>query len=166
MTTREIRPDRLSGFSDGVFAVIITILVLELKPPQSPSFAALSSLWPTALSYAVSYPFIAIVWINHHHLFRYADVATGRLIWGNFAHLFAVSLMAFSTAWIGKTDLAAIPVSLYASVFVVVNATYLLLYVEAIDRPRSRELPRRATDDACSLVGHARTLCVGRCCCT
>jgi uncharacterized membrane protein len=102
MTTREIRPDRLSGFSDGVFAVIITILVLELKPPHSPSFAALISLWPTALSYAVSYPFIAIVWINHHHLFRYADVATGRLIWGNFAHLFAVSFMPISTAWIAQ----------------------------------------------------------------
>ena len=142
--TREVKPDRLSAFSDGVFAVIITILVLEMKPPHSPSFEALVSLWPTAVSYAVSYLFIAIVWINHHHLLRYADIATSRLIWGNFAHLFTVSLMPFSTAWIAQTDLAAVPVSLYAGVFVLVNAMYLLLCMEVIDRPQSKDVPPRA----------------------
>jgi hypothetical protein len=81
MTTGEAKPDRLTLFSDAVFAVIITILVLELRPPHSPSFAALVSLWPTAMSYAVSYLFIAIVWINHHHLMRYADTATPSLVW-------------------------------------------------------------------------------------
>jgi uncharacterized membrane protein len=144
MTARELKPDRLSAFSDGVFAVIITILVLELKPPQSPSLAALLSLWPTAVSYAVSYLFIAIVWVNHHHLLRYADCATPRLIWGNFAHLFTVSLMPFSTAWIADTELAAIPVALYAGVFVLVNATYLALCFEAVDRPQSKDVPPRA----------------------
>jgi uncharacterized membrane protein len=144
MTTREMKPDRLSAFSDGVFAVIITILVLELKPPQAWSFEALISLWPTAVSYAVSYLFIAIVWINHRHLLRYADIATGRLIWANFAHLFSVSLMPFSTAWIAQTELAAVPVSFYAGVFVLVNATYLLLCMEAIDRPQSKDVPPRA----------------------
>src|SRR4051794_35366244 len=117
MSRREATPDRLAAFSDAVFAVIITILVLELKPPHEPSFGALLLLWPTAVSYAISYLFIAIVWINHHHLLRYADTATPRLIWGNFAHLFAVSLMPFSTAWIADTELAVIPVSLYAGVF-------------------------------------------------
>jgi uncharacterized membrane protein len=111
MATREVKPDRLSLFSDAVFAVIITILVLELKPPQAWSFDALISLWPGAVSYAVSYLFIAIVWINHHHLLRYADITTGRLIWSNFAHLFSVSLIPFSTAWIAQTKLAAAPVS-------------------------------------------------------
>jgi uncharacterized membrane protein len=144
MATREVKPDRLVVFSDGVFAVIITILVLELKPPQASSFEALASLWPTAVSYAVSYLFIAIVWINHHHLLRYADIATGRLIWANFAHLFSVSLVPFSTAWIAQTQLAAVPVSFYASVFVLVNATYLLLCMEAIDRPRNTDVPARA----------------------
>jgi uncharacterized membrane protein len=144
MATREVKPGRLSAFSDGVFAVVITILVLELKPPQSPSLEALLSLWPTAVSYAVSYLFIAIVWVNHHHLLRYADRATPRLIWGNFAHLFTVSLMPFSTAWIADTELAAIPVTLYAGVFVLVNATYLALCFEAIDRPQSEDVPPHA----------------------
>jgi uncharacterized membrane protein len=81
-------PERLSAFSDGVFAVLITVLVLELRPPELPTFDALLSLWPTGLSYAVSYLFIAIVWANHHHLMHYATDATPRLIWFNFAHLF------------------------------------------------------------------------------
>jgi hypothetical protein len=69
-------PERLSAFSDGVFAVLITVLVLELRPPELPTFKAFLLLWPTWLSYAVSYLFIAIVWTNHHHLMRYATEAT------------------------------------------------------------------------------------------
>jgi uncharacterized membrane protein len=79
--------DRVRFFSDGVFAVLITILVLDPKPPHADTFSALLPLWPTGLSYAVSYVFIAIVWVNHHHLFGYAEVATPRLVWFNFAHL-------------------------------------------------------------------------------
>src|SRR5262245_25427522 len=97
--TQKSTPERLIFFSDGVFAIIITILVLELHAPESNSFAALVPLWPMALSYAVSYVFLAIVWVNHHHLLRYADTATPRLVWVNFAHLFSMSLLPFSTAW-------------------------------------------------------------------
>jgi uncharacterized membrane protein len=68
-------------------------------------------LWPTAISYAIGYFFIAIVWVNHHHLLRFPDVATHRLVWGNFAHLFAISLMPFATAWIASTRLGAVPVA-------------------------------------------------------
>jgi TMEM175 potassium channel family protein len=82
-----------------VFAVLITALVLELRPPELPTFAALLSLWPTWLSYAVSYLFIAIVWTNHHYLMRYAKEATPRLSWFTFAHLFSMSLLPLSTAW-------------------------------------------------------------------
>ena len=137
-------PDRLRTFSDGVFAIIMTILVLELRPPQSPTFAAFLSLWPTALSYAVSYLFLAVVWVNHHHVLRYADVATPRLIWGNFAHLFAVSLIPFSMAWIARSHLAAVPVAFYAAVFVLVNATYIALYWEIVDRPDIADVSPRA----------------------
>jgi uncharacterized membrane protein len=144
MATKAPTPDRLSTFSDGVFAVVITILVLEMKPPHEASLAALLSLWPTAVSYAVSYLFIAIVWTNHHHVFRYAAIATPHLIWGNFAHLFTVSLMPFSTAWIADTELAAIPVALYAGVFVLVNATYILLCLEAVDRSPNTDVAPRA----------------------
>jgi uncharacterized membrane protein len=95
-----------------VFAVLITILVLELKPPKAASFSALVPLWPRGLSYLVSYVFIAIVWVNHHHLFSYAEAATPRLVWSNFAHLFSVSLIPFTTEWIADSRLAAAPVAL------------------------------------------------------
>jgi len=73
---RAATPERLSAFSDAVFAVLITVLVLDLRPPELPTYKALLLLWPTWLSYAVSYLFIAIVWANHHHLMRYATTAT------------------------------------------------------------------------------------------
>jgi uncharacterized membrane protein len=125
-------PERLSAFSDGVFAVLITVLVLELRPPEMPTLRALLSLWPTWLSYAVSYLFIAIVWTNHHHLLRYATEATPRLLWFNFAHLFSVSLLPLSTAWMAVSELAPQPVAFYAAVFFLVNATYIFLIWELI----------------------------------
>lgn len=143
MAARETSPERLRGFSDGVFAVLITILVLELKPPGSHGFRALLPLWPTGLSYVVSYLFIAIVWVNHHHLFNYAQVATSRLVWSNFAHLFSVSLIPFTTEWIADSRLAPAPVSLYATVFVLVNITYLALCWEAVDRPAHQDVSAR-----------------------
>ena len=127
-------PERLSAFSDGVFAVLITVLVLELRPPEIPTFAALLALWPTWLSYAVSYVFIAIVWVNHHHLMRYASEATPRLMWFNFAHLFSVSLLPLSTAWMAVSELAPQPVAFYAAVFFLVNATYVALIWDLIGR--------------------------------
>jgi uncharacterized membrane protein len=122
---RSATPERLNNFSDGVFAVLITVLVLELRPPEEATFAALLKLWPTWLSYAVSYLFIAIVWANHHYLLRYADGTTPRLLWFNFAHLFSISLLPLSTAWMAVSRLAPQPVAFYAAVFFLVNATYL-----------------------------------------
>ena len=133
-------PERLSAFSDAVFAVLITVLVLDLRPPELPTFTALLSLWPTWLSYAVSYLFIAIVWINHHHLMRYADEVTPRLMWFNFAHLFSVSLLPLSTAWMAVSELAPQPVAFYAAVFFLVNVTYICLIRELIDRAPSGDV--------------------------
>jgi uncharacterized membrane protein len=145
MTSEEtVTPERMNAFSDGVFAVIITILVLELRPPKEASFGALLDLWPTAVSYAISYLFVAIVWVNHHHLLRFPDVATHRLIWGNFAHLFSVSLMPFSTAWLASSRLGAVPVAFYAGVFFLVNVTYVLLCMEAVDRSAPHKVAPRA----------------------
>ena len=143
MAARQITPDRVRAFSDGVFAVLITVLVLELKPPAAHGFSALLPLWPTGLSYVVSYLFIAIVWVNHHHMFNYAETATPRLVWSNFAHLFSVSLIPFTTEWIADSRLAAAPVSLYAAVFVLVNVTYLALCWEAVDRPSHEDISVR-----------------------
>jgi len=130
---RKATPERLSAFSDGVFAVLITVLVLDLRPPEEPTFKALLTLWPTWLSYAVSYVFIAIVWVNHHYLMRYATEANARLLWFNFAHLFSMSLLPLSTAWMAVSELASQPVAYYAAVFFLVNATYIALIRELID---------------------------------
>src|SRR5262245_62122163 len=139
----EATSERLGAFSDAVFAVIITIMVLDLRPPPQATFAALLPLWPTALSYAVSYLFIAIVWVNHHHLLRFAEHATSRLIWVNFAHLFMVSLVPFSTAWVADTRLAAVPVFVYAAVFVLVNLAYCAFVWEALAQAEVEEVSAR-----------------------
>jgi len=140
---RKATPERLSAFSDGVFAVLITVLVLDLRPPEHPTFHALLLLWPTWLSYAVSYLFIAIVWINHHYLMRYSDEAGHRLLWFNFAHLFSMSLLPLSTAWMAESELAPQPVAFYAAVFFLVNATYICLIWELIDRTAGDEVSAR-----------------------
>jgi uncharacterized membrane protein len=137
-------PERLTIFSDGVFAVLITVLVLDLRPPEVPTFDGLLSLWHTWLSYGVSYLFIAIVWANHHHLMRYSTVATPRLMWVNFAHLFSVSLIPLSTAWMAVSKLSPQPVAFYASVFFLVNLTYIFLISELIGERSSTDITKRA----------------------
>jgi uncharacterized membrane protein len=136
-------PERLNAFSDGVFAVLITVLVLELRPPDIPTFKALLSLWPTWLSYAVSYLFIAVVWANHHYLLQFAKEATPRLMWFNFAHLFSVSLLPLSTAWMAVSKLAPQPVAFYAAVFFFVNVTYISLIRELIETASIDDVPAK-----------------------
>jgi uncharacterized membrane protein len=130
--------DRLRMFSDGVFAIVITILVLELRPPSSRCLRTCCRFGRPGSA------MLAIVWVNHHHVLRYAEAATPRLIWANFAHLFAVSLIPFSMAWIGNSHFAAIPVAMYATVFVLVNATYIALCWEVVDRPNIADVSPRA----------------------
>jgi TMEM175 potassium channel family protein len=124
MREEKTNADRLAAFSDAVFAVIVTVMVLELKAPDEPAFSALWPLWPTAISYAVSYLFIAIIWINHHHLMRFVGSPTLRLIWINFVHLFLVSLLPFATAWVARTRLASSSVVFYAGLFVCIDIAY------------------------------------------
>jgi uncharacterized membrane protein len=140
--------ERLAAYSDAVFAVIVTIMVLELEAPDRPSFSALVPLWPTAISYAVSYLFIAVIWINHHHLMRLADQPTLGLIWINFAHLFLVSLLPFATSWIARTGLASAPMVFYAGLFVCIDTAYNVferqVLATAVHLPeRPRRLARR-----------------------
>jgi uncharacterized membrane protein len=155
-------PERLRAFSDAVFAVLITVLVLELRPPEFPTYKSLLSLWPTWLSYGMSYLFIAIVWANQHHLLRYAKEATARLMWYNFAHLFSVSLLPLSTAWMAVSELAPQPVSFYAAVCFLVNLTYIFLIRELIDHspvddasPRVRRIMRFRSIATLCLFGAA-----------
>ena len=124
MPENKLTAERLTAFSDAVFAVIVTIMVLELKAPDEASLAALWPLWPVAISYAVSYLFIAIIWINHHHLMRFVGPLSLSLIWINFIHLFLISLLPFATSWVARTQLASWPVVFYAGLFVCIDIAY------------------------------------------
>jgi uncharacterized membrane protein len=148
----------VSALSDGIFAVLITVLVLDLRPPAQPTFRAFLLLWPTWLSYAVSYLFIAIVWINHHYLMRYAVEATHRLLWFNFAHLFSMSLLPLSTDWMAVSELAPQPVAFYAAVFFLVNVTYICLIGELVGRKSRDQASVRARKSM--LLRSVTTLCL------
>ena len=143
MHEEKITADRLAAYSDAVFAVIVTIMVLELKAPDQPGFPALWPLWPTAISYAVSYLFIAIIWINHHYLMRFVSRPTLGLIWINFVHLFMVSLLPFATAWIARTRLASSPVVFYAGLFVCIDIAYNFFEREVLVRADATQVSER-----------------------
>ena len=134
---------RLAAYSDAVFAVIVTVMVLELKAPDEPALSALLPLWPTAISYALSYLFIAIIWINHHHLRRFVGAPTPGLIWINFVHLFLVSLLPFATAWVARTQLASTPVALYAGLFVCIDIAYNVFEHGVLARASATLVPWR-----------------------
>ena len=119
--------NRLEAFSDGVFAVIITIMVLELRPPLGTGLRSLSSALPAIATYAVSFVFVAIYWNNHHHMLRASRGIDGRAMWANFNLLFWLSLVPFSTAWLGRNPSAPGPTALYAAIFLMNGIAYALL---------------------------------------
>jgi uncharacterized membrane protein len=105
---------RLEAFSDGVLAIIITIMVLELKVPHEPGFPALAALAPVFVSYILSFVFIGIYWGNHHHLLHTVHHVNSKIMWANMALLFCLSLIPFSTGWMGHNHFAKLPVAVYA----------------------------------------------------
>jgi uncharacterized membrane protein len=115
-------------------------MVLELKAPDEAEFSVLWSLWPTAISYAVSYLFIAIIWINHDHLMRFVGRPTLRLIWINFVHLFMVSFLPFATAWVARTRLASSAVVFYAGLFVCIDIAYNVFERNLLAQADAREV--------------------------
>jgi uncharacterized membrane protein len=152
--------DRLWAYSDAVFAVIVTIMVLQLRPPRSHQLSALLGLWPTVISYVASYIFIAIIWINYHHLTRFVQNPSLGLVWINFLHLFLVSLIPFTTAWMAQTRLASAPVIIYAGLFVSAAGAFnvleyhVLKHSTLISQP-SRQVARRRSLLALLLFGSA-----------
>ena len=118
---------RLEAFSDGVIAVIITIMVLEMKPPSSPSAAALVSTAPAFLTYLLSFVFVGIYWNNHHHLLHTAHHISGSILWANLHLLFWLSLAPFVTAWMGQNHLAPGPVAAYGGVLLCAAVAYFVL---------------------------------------
>ena len=127
MTELPPTPERLAGFSDGVIAVIITIMVLELKAPHDANWNALLALWPIFVSYGLSYLFVGVFWANHHHLLRDARVADHKLVGANLLALFFVSLIPFFTAFMAENRMAAFATALYAGVFLLSTVGYVLL---------------------------------------
>src|SRR5256714_757706 len=118
---------RLEAFSDGVIAIIITIMVLELRVPLGNSLAVLRPVAPVFLSYVLSFILIGIYWSNHHHLFQVVEHVDGRVLWANLHLLFWLSLTPFVTAWMGENHFAALPVALYGVVLLCAGIAYFIL---------------------------------------
>jgi uncharacterized membrane protein len=119
--------ERLTAFSDGVIAIIITIMVLELKVPHGATLSALAGLWPTFVSYVLSFVFVAIYWNNHHHLLHAARRVTGGILWANTHLLFWLSLIPFTTGWMGENGFAELPVALYGVSMLMPAIAYFVL---------------------------------------
>jgi uncharacterized membrane protein len=117
----------MEAFSDGVLAIIITIMVLELGVPHEPGPAALLPLVPTFMSYALSFVYLGIYWNNHHHLLQAIKYVDGRVLWANLHLLFWLSLIPFATAWMGENHFAAWPAALYGVVLVLAAIAYFIL---------------------------------------
>jgi uncharacterized membrane protein len=122
-----MKKSRLEAFSDGVLAIIITIMVLDLKVPHAATLAALWPLWPTILSYLMSFIFIGIYWNNHHHLWQVVERVNGTVLWANLHLLFWLSLVPFVTAWMGENHFASAPVALYGAVLLGSGCAYFIL---------------------------------------
>jgi TMEM175 potassium channel family protein len=130
--------DRLTAFSDGVIAIIITIMVLELKVPHGADWAALAGLAPNLLSYAMSFVYLAIYWNNHHHLLHTVTRVDGLILWANSNLLFWLSLVPAATAWMGENFLSSVPTAVYGAVLLLPAIAYYLLQ-KAIIHKQGRE---------------------------
>src|SRR6266540_2768734 len=120
--------NRLEAFSDGVLAIIITIMVLELRAPHpGAQFIDLKPLLPVFLSYVLSFIYIGIYWNNHHHLFQVTQHVTGAMLWANLHLLFWLSLVPFVTAWLGENHFARVPVAIYGVVLLAASIAYYIL---------------------------------------
>ena len=130
--------NRLEAFSDGVLAIIITIMVLELKVPHDASPAALAGLWPVFLSYVLSFVNVGIYWNNHHHLLHTVKHVSGAILWANMHLLFWLSLFPFTTGWMGENNFAPWPVAVYGAVLFMAAVAYFIL-VRAIIAVHGRD---------------------------
>ena len=122
-----MKTSRLEAFSDGVLAIIITIMVLELKVPHAVELSALKPVLPVLSSYVLSFIYLGIYWNNHHHLFQATEEVSGGILWANLYLLFWLSLFPFTTAWMGENQLAAIPTAVYGFVLLMAAIAYYLL---------------------------------------
>ena len=130
-----MKTTRLETFSDGVLAIIITIMVLELKIPHGADFASLRTLFPVFLSYILSFIYLAIYWNNHHHMLHVTERISGRVMWANMHLLFWLSLVPFATGWMGENHFAPLPVAVYGMVMLAAAFAYYILQSLIIAEP-------------------------------
>ena len=126
--------ERLTAFSDGVIAIIITIMVLEMKPPHHPEWSALVELTPVFMSYVLSFVYLAIYWNNHHHMLMTAERVDGAILWANMHLLFWLSLVPFATAWMGENNFASLPVAVYGFALLAAAIAYFILQMTIVRR--------------------------------
>jgi uncharacterized membrane protein len=130
VSRQSLSPARLEAFSDGVIAVIITIMVLELRVPAQDGFAGLRTVWPTMLLYFLTFVQIGIYWVNHHYLVDEVHTVSHGILWANLVFLFCLSLFPFATDWIGAKGLSHFSTALYAAVSILPGLSYMLLWVQ------------------------------------
>lgn len=135
---------RLEAFSDGVLAIIITIMVLEMKAPHGNDFAALKPLIPVFLSYILSFVYLGIYWNNHHHLLHAAKQVSGGILWANLHLLFWLSLVPFVTGWMGENHFAATPMALYGIVLLMAAIAYYILQLQILSKQGKDSLLAKA----------------------
>jgi uncharacterized membrane protein len=155
---------RVEAFTDGVIAIIITIMVLELKTPHAPTWEALHELWPVLVAYVLSFVYVGIYWNNHHHMFKAVDVVNGPVLWANLHLLFWLSLFPFTTAWMSETGFATLPTALYGVVLLMAAIAWPILQAQLIRCNGSSGMLARAVGNNfkgwISIVGYALGIAV------
>ena len=142
-----MRKSRLEAFSDGVIAIIITIMVLEMKIPETDELADLKKLWPVFLSYILSFVNIGLYWNNHHHLFQAVEKIDGRVLWANTHLLFWLSLVPFATGWMGEHHFTLWPIALYGVVLMMAGVGYYFLVRSLMAIPGNPKLAKAIGND-------------------
>ncbi|MCC8146776.1 MAG: TMEM175 family protein [Bacteroidales bacterium] len=135
-----MKKGRLEAFSDAVLAIILTIMVLEMKAPEDTTIASLLPIIPVFLSYVLSFIYIAIYWINHHHLFQITENVSTSVLWANMHLLFWLSLIPFTTSWMGENHLEAIPVAFYGGVLLMSAVAYRILELTLVRLNKNEEV--------------------------
>ena len=154
----------MEAFSDGVLAIIITIMVLELKQPEGEGFKDLMALAPTLLAYVLSFLFVAIYWVNHHLIFQKAELVNVKILWCNIAWLFVMSLIPFATAWVGSYPTSWVPVSLYFADMALAAITFHVMYYLIACERGEKATFRLSARNIVSLVTYTLAALIGGFC--
>jgi uncharacterized membrane protein len=127
MSEPDLTPARLESFSDGVIAIVVTIMALELRLPQDAAWASLARTWPDFLSYLISFSFVAVYWVNLRHILKRVRILTEPILWANISLLFVLSLIPFGTAYVGRSHIAAPPMIVYCALLLACGLNFWLL---------------------------------------